>query len=87
MKFFFHFRLIFFWFACQTLTTGVLEAQTLEVPYVSLSPTAGPLWIAHEAGFFRRNNLAVELLYIPGGSVIIQSIMSGDVKLANMAPA
>jgi NitT/TauT family transport system substrate-binding protein len=25
-------------------------------------------------------------LYIPGGSVIIQSIMSGDVKLANMAP-
>ena len=31
--------------------------------------------------------MAVELLYIPGGSVIIQSIMSGDVKVANMAPA
>jgi NitT/TauT family transport system substrate-binding protein len=88
IKFFFHFRLISFCLvACQTLTTGALDAQTLKVPYVSLSPTAGPLWIAHEAGFFKRNNLAVELLYIPGGSVIIQSIMSGDVKVANMAPA
>ena len=62
------------------------DAQTLKVPYVSLSPTAGPLWIAHDAGFFKKYNVGVELLYIPGGSVIIQSIMSGDVKVANMAP-
>ena len=60
--------------------------QSLKVPYVSLSPTAGPLWIAQEAGLFKKHNVGVELLYIPGGSVIIQSIMSGDVKLANMAP-
>jgi ABC-type nitrate/sulfonate/bicarbonate transport system substrate-binding protein len=60
--------------------------QSLKVPYVSLSPTAGPLWIAHEAGLFKKHNVGVELLYIPGGSVIIQSIMSGDVKVANMAP-
>jgi NitT/TauT family transport system substrate-binding protein len=87
VKLFFHFRLICFCFvAFQIPNGGVLEAQTLKVPYVSLSPTAGPLWIAHEAGFFKRNNLGVELLYIPGGSVIIQSIMSGDVKVANMAP-
>lgn len=61
-------------------------AQSLKVPYVSLSPTAGPLWIAHEAGLFKKHGVGVELLYIPGGSVIIQSIMSGDVKVANMAP-
>src|SRR5262245_63939682 len=64
----------------------VLQAQTLRVPYVSLSPTAGPLWIAYEAGFFKRNNVSAELLYIPGGSTIIQAIISGDVKIANMAP-
>ena len=72
--------------AIQFLGSKALEAQTLKVPYVSLSPTAGPLWIAYEAGFFKKNNLSAELLYIPGGSVIIQSIMSGDVKIANMAP-
>jgi ABC-type nitrate/sulfonate/bicarbonate transport system substrate-binding protein len=63
-----------------------VQAQTLKIPYVSLSPTAGPLWIAYEAGFFKKNHLGAELLYIPGGSTIIQSIMSGDVKIANMAP-
>src|SRR6201988_248038 len=88
MKIYFPLRLIALLFIAFQLSDGSsLHAQTLKIPYVSLSPTAGPLWIAHEAGFFKRNNLAVELLYIPGGSVIIQSIMSGDVKVANMAPA
>ena len=58
----------------------------MKIPYVSLSPTAGPLWIAYEMGLFRRNNINAELLYIPGGSTIIQAIISGDVKIANMAP-
>jgi len=62
------------------------EAQSLKIPYVSLSPTAGPLWIAYETGSFKRNNINAELLYIPGGSTIIQAIISGDVKIANMAP-
>jgi ABC-type nitrate/sulfonate/bicarbonate transport system substrate-binding protein len=65
---------------------AAVDAQSLRVPYVSLSPTAGPLWIAYEAGFFKRNNVGTELLYIPGGSTIIQAIISGDVKIANMAP-
>ena len=68
------------------LFPGWVTAQNLRVPYVSLSPTAGPLWIAYEAGFFKRNNVSAELLYIPGGSTIIQAIISGDVKIANMAP-
>jgi NitT/TauT family transport system substrate-binding protein len=75
-----------FFLAFQIPAWETLYAQTLKVPYVSLSPTAGPLWIAYEAGFFKKNNVTAELLYIPGGSTIIQSIMSGDVKVANMAP-
>lgn len=62
------------------------QTPALRVPYVSLSPTAGPLWIAYEAGYFKRNNISTELLYIPGGSTIVQAIISGDVRIANMAP-
>ena len=58
-------------FALLLGSTRFGDAQSLKVPYVSLSPTAGPLWIAYEAGFFKKNNVSVELLYIPGGSVII----------------
>ncbi len=75
-----------FFAVLQISSSEIVNAQTLKVPYVSLSPTAGPLWIAYEAGFFKKNNITAELLYIPGGSTIIQSIMSGDVKVANMAP-
>ena len=70
----------------QILAGQIAYAQSLKIPYVSLSPTAGPLWITYETGLFKKNHINAELLYIPGGSVIIQSIMSGDVKVANMAP-
>ena len=62
------------------------HGQPLKVPYVSVSPNPAPVWIAHEAGLFKKNNLEVELVYIPGGTVIIQTMLSGEVKVANMAP-
>ncbi len=62
------------------------QSQPLKIPYVSVSPNPAPLWIAHEAGLFKKNNLEVELVYIPGGTVIIQTMLSGEVKVANMAP-
>jgi NitT/TauT family transport system substrate-binding protein len=77
---------LIFLLVAQFPVVATLHAQTLRIPYVSLSPTAGPLWIAYEAGLFKKNNLSAELLYIPGGSTIIQAIISGDVKVANMAP-
>jgi NitT/TauT family transport system substrate-binding protein len=65
---------------------AALGAQTLKVPYVSISPTNGPLWIAKETGLFKKHNIDAQLIYIPGGTVIIQSMLSGEVTVANMAP-
>jgi NitT/TauT family transport system substrate-binding protein len=73
-----------FGFLCFSATFG--QSQSLKVPYVSISPNPAPVWIAHEAGLFKKNKLDVELIYIPGGTVIIQTMLSGEVKLANMAP-
>jgi NitT/TauT family transport system substrate-binding protein len=72
--------------ALQFSASGVLQAQTLKVPYVSLSPTAGPLWIAYEPGYFKKILSVPSYSTSPGGSTIIQAIISGDVKVANMAP-
>jgi NitT/TauT family transport system substrate-binding protein len=65
---------------------GPLNAQSLRVPYVSISPTNAPLWIAKEANLFKKHNIDAQLIYIPGGTVIIQSMLSGEVSIANMAP-
>ena len=41
-----------------------------------------PLWVTQEGGYFRREGLDIEILYIGGGSLLIQSILGGDVQFA-----
>src|ERR1044071_146749 len=63
------------------------HAQNLKVPYVSVSPTNGPLWIAKELRLYQKYGLPdVQLVYIPGGTVIIQSMIAGEASISNMAP-
>jgi ABC-type nitrate/sulfonate/bicarbonate transport system substrate-binding protein len=63
------------------------SAQSLRVPFAALSPTYAPLWIADQAGFFKKYGLDVQLIYISAGSVIIPAILSGQVDVANMSSA
>jgi ABC-type nitrate/sulfonate/bicarbonate transport system substrate-binding protein len=58
------------------------EAAPLRVAYSAVSGAMSPLWAAQEGGYFRREGLDVELLYIGGGSLLIQSMLSGDVPFA-----
>ena len=61
-------------------------AQTLRVPYVSLTGNQLPLWIGEKAGLFKKNRLDAQLIYMPGGSLIIQALLSGDVGAASLGP-
>ena len=63
-----------------------LAAETLKVPYVSISGFQAPLWLGEKAGVFKKNQLDVQLIYMPGGSLIVQTLLSGDVALASLAP-
>jgi NitT/TauT family transport system substrate-binding protein len=68
-------------------TPGTGTAQSLTVPFAALSPTYAPLWVAEQAGFFKKYRLDVQLIYISAGSVIIPAILSGQVDIANMSSA
>ena len=57
------------------------------MPFAALSPTYAPLWIAREAGFFKKYGLDVQLIYISAGSVIMPALLSGQVDIANMSSA
>jgi NitT/TauT family transport system substrate-binding protein len=61
-------------------------AESLKVPYVSISGFQAPLWLGEKAGVFRRNQLEVQLIYMPGGSLIVQTLLSGEVGIASLAP-
>jgi ABC-type nitrate/sulfonate/bicarbonate transport system substrate-binding protein len=62
-------------------------AQSLKVPFAALSPNYAPLWIADQAGLFKKHGLDVQLIYISAGSVIVPAVLSGQVDIANMSSA
>ena len=61
-------------------------AQTIKVPYVSISGFQAPLYVGERAGLFKKNQLDAQLIYMPGGSLIVQTLLSGDVGVASLAP-
>lgn len=65
-----------------TLLAGAVHAAPLRVAYSAISGAMSALWVAQEGGYFKREGLDVELLYIGGGSLLIQSMLSGDVPFA-----
>ena len=63
-------------------SVGLGNGATLRIAYSAISGAMSSLWVAQEAGYFKREGLDVELLYIGGGSLLIQSMLSGDVPFA-----
>jgi ABC-type nitrate/sulfonate/bicarbonate transport system substrate-binding protein len=64
------------------LLPGVVAAAPLRIAYSAISGAMASLWVAQEGGYFKREGLDTELLYIGGGSLLIQSMLSGDVPFA-----
>ncbi|HYY24851.1 MAG TPA: ABC transporter substrate-binding protein [Candidatus Udaeobacter sp.] len=56
--------------------------EKLRVVYSAIGSSQSPLWIAHEAGLFKKHGLDVDLLYVAGGSRAAQVILSGEVPVA-----
>jgi ABC-type nitrate/sulfonate/bicarbonate transport system substrate-binding protein len=58
------------------------RAAPLRIAYSAISGAMSSLWVSQEAGYFKREGLDTELLYIGGGSLLIQSMISGDLPFA-----
>src|SRR5215831_3253054 len=61
---------------------SVAAAAPLRIAYSAISGAMSSLWVAQEGGYFKLEGLDTELLYIGGGSLLIQSMLSGDVPFA-----
>jgi ABC-type nitrate/sulfonate/bicarbonate transport system substrate-binding protein/LysM repeat protein len=71
--------------AAESAADRPLEKVT--IAYSSISGNMAPLWITHDRGFFRKYGLDVQLVFIESGSTTVQSLISKDVTLAQMAGA
>lgn len=77
--------------ACSFLTAGVFageapaQPQKFKLAYVSPSGAVATPWVTKEAGLFDKNGLDAELIFIRGGSTILQSLLAGDVDMVHLA--
>lgn len=62
--------------------SGQSGGEKLRVIYSAIGSSQSPLWIAHEAGIFKKHGLDVELLYVAGGSRAAQVVIAGEAPVA-----
>jgi NitT/TauT family transport system substrate-binding protein len=54
----------------------------LTISYSAVSPSFGALWLAKEAGFFARNGLDADLIFIQSSPTNIQALINNDVHIS-----
>ena len=57
--------------------------ERMKVAYSSIDTSNAAWYTAQEAGFFKKNGLDVELIYIPSTTTAVSSILAGDVPIGN----
>src|ERR1700756_3729714 len=69
-----------FLFLLLTTPAGA-QPRKINIAYSATSPYQAALIIAQEAGFFKKRNLDVTLIFAAGGSLGIQAMIGGDVAM------
>jgi len=68
-----------------TAATGA-AVDRIRISYTSPSPQHGLLWLGDTAGVFKKNNLDLEIIYMPG-NISAPSLISGEVQFGQMTGA
>ncbi len=69
-----------------TLTSSAFAQAPVRV-MSGYAATSGPhavLWVARDAGLFEKNGLRTEIAYIRSGSTMAQTLVSGEIQIAQM---
>jgi NitT/TauT family transport system substrate-binding protein len=79
-------------FLAAALSPFVAEAadkpmEKIRIAYTGISGAQLPTWVAYEQGFFRKYGIEVQLIFVEGGSLGVQTLISGDVTAAAVAGA
>ena len=63
------------------------QLEKVTIVYGGISAGHAPLWMTYEAGLFRKHGLDAQIVFVEGGSTAVQTLIAGDVALAQMAGA
>ena len=71
----------------QTADQPAGKLEKVRIAYSAISGSQLVGWIAYDGGFFRKNGLDVEFIFIEGGPRAVQSIATGEVQFGVVAGA
>ncbi len=74
------------------LLVGHVEAQSSRLPQLKVAvstatPHNTPLWVARDKKIFEKHGVDVQLLFVMGGALVSQMLVSGEIQVAANAPA
>lgn len=70
-----------------SITSAADALRKVVIGYSAIAPNQSPLWVAQDHGFFRKNGLDAQLIFVESGSRLVQTLVSGDVVAAQAAGA
>lgn len=68
-------------------TATAVPMVKIKSAFSALNPDWIALWVAQEAGYFKKNGLDVEITFISGGANVAKVLVSGEVQIAALAPS
>jgi NitT/TauT family transport system substrate-binding protein len=68
-------------FASSSWAAAARTKIIVVVPHRVLFTVAVPVYIAHEKGFYRENNIEVDAVFTRGGGENVQAVVSGDAQI------
>ena len=79
-------KLVCYTLAVLSLLIGaaVVSAQPVRIAVGAASVASLPTWVAHDGGYFAREGVAAELIYIRGGPQTMSALVSGEVPFAQI---
>ena len=66
------------------IAVSVASAQPLRIAVGAASVASLPTWVAHDGGYFAREGVPAELIYIRGGPQTMSALVSGEVPFAQI---
>ena len=66
---------------CASVTGAGSVPTKMIVAYASISPRVAPLWVAQEQGFFKKNGIEAELIFVRGAPTLVAALTSGDMDI------
>jgi ABC-type nitrate/sulfonate/bicarbonate transport system substrate-binding protein len=71
---------IVFLIAIQSFSVFGQSRSKVIIGYASMSSVATTLWVAQDKGFFAKNNIDVQTVFIPGSPTLVASLNTGDLQ-------